>query len=64
MNGMDPSGLRSNSSMHVARWKPPPLGSAVKFVGMKGTMTAKVVGYLDDAKLPMGWPGVLHLEMK
>jgi hypothetical protein len=47
-----------NTLVRFGRGNPPPLGSAVKFVGMKGTMTAKVVGYLDDAKLPMGWPGV------
>ena len=47
-----------NTLVRFGRGKPPPLGSAVKFVGMRGTMTAKVVGYLDDAKLPMGWPGV------
>ena len=46
-----------NTLVRFGRGNPPPLGSAVKFVGMKGTMTAKVVGYLDDAKLPMGWPG-------
>ncbi len=47
-----------NTLVRFGRGVPPPLGSPVKFVGMRGTMTAKVVGYLDDAKLPMGWPGV------
>ena len=47
-----------NTLVRFGRGEPPPLGSPVKFVGMKGTMTATVVGYLDDAKLPMGWPGV------
>ena len=47
-----------NTLLRFGRGKPPPLGSPVKFVGMKGTMTATVVGYLDDVKLPMGWPGV------
>lgn len=36
----------------------PPIGSQVKFVGRMGTMTAKIVGYLGEAKLPPGWPGV------
>ena len=39
------------------RGEPPPLGSPVKFVGAAGTMTATVVGYLDAARLPPGWPG-------
>ena len=47
-----------NTLVRFGRGEPPPVGSPVKFVGMKGTMTATVVGYLDDAKLPMGWPGV------
>ena len=47
-----------NTLVRFGRGAPPPLGSPVKFVGMRGTMTATVVGYLDDAKLPMGWPGV------
>ena len=47
-----------NTLVRFGRGEPPPLGSPVKFVGMRGTMTATVVGYLDDAKLPMGWPGV------
>ena len=47
-----------NTLVRFGRGEPPPLGSPVKFVGMKGTMTATVVGYLDEAKLPMGWPGV------
>jgi hypothetical protein len=40
------------------RGEPPPLGEKLKFVGMQGTMTATLVGYLDDAKLPPGWPSV------
>ena len=47
-----------NTLVRFGRGTPPPLGSPVKFVGMKGTMTATVVGYLNDAKLPMGWPDV------
>ena len=47
-----------NTLRRFGKGEPPPLGSELKFVGQKGTMTAKVVGYLDDAKLPMGWPGV------
>jgi len=40
------------------RGEPPPLGERLKFVGMQGTMTATLVGYLEDAKLPPGWPSV------
>jgi len=32
------------------------LGETVKFVGRKGTMSARLVGYLDEAKLPRGFP--------
>lgn len=34
------------------------IGDEVKFVGRSGTMSAKLVGLLDDLKLPMGFPGV------
>lgn len=37
---------------------PPPVGADIMFVGRQGTMTAKIVGYLADTKLPMGWPCV------
>ena len=47
-----------NTLVRFGRGVPPPVGTDVKFVGEKGTLTAKVVGYLADAKLPMGWPGV------
>lgn len=40
------------------RGEPPPLGTEIKFIGQRGTMSAKIVGYLADARLPMGWPGV------
>ena len=40
------------------RGKPPPVGTAITFVGRQGTLTATIVGYLADAKLPPGWPGV------
>ena len=40
------------------RGQPPALGTPLKFVGEKGTMTATIVGYLDAEKLPMGWPTV------
>ena len=46
-----------NTLVRFGRGVPPPLGSDIKFVGEKGTLTAKVVGYLAEAKLPMGWPG-------
>ncbi len=47
-----------NTLVRFGRGVPPPLGADIKFVGEKGTMAAKVVGYLAEAKLPMGWPGV------
>ena len=47
-----------NTLRRFGRGEVPPLGAEIKFVGQKGTMTAKVVGYLEEAKLPMGWPGV------
>ena len=34
------------------------VGDTVKFVGGAGTMSAKIVGFLDDQKLPMGFPSV------
>ncbi len=37
----------------------PALGERVKFVGKEGTMTAKIVGYLEGGKLPREFPGVL-----
>ena len=40
------------------RMPEPALGSSVKFVGREGTMTAKVVGYLDGGRLPREFPGV------
>ncbi|MGN0852704.1 MAG: FtsX-like permease family protein [Kiritimatiellia bacterium] len=40
------------------RGEPPPLGTEIKFVGQRGTMSAKIVGYLADVRLPTGWPGV------
>lgn len=36
----------------------PPLGTDLKFVGRHGTMTAKVVGYLDGGSLPREFPTV------
>ena len=47
-----------NTLVRFGRGVPPPVGTDVKFVGEKGTLTAKVVGYLAEAKLPMDWPGV------
>lgn len=34
------------------------VGDTVKFVGNAGTMSARIVGFLDDQKLPAGFPGV------
>jgi len=36
----------------------PNLGEEIKFVGKSGTMTAKIVGYLDGSKLPPQFPNV------
>ena len=36
----------------------PALGETVKFVGREGTMSAKIVGYLDGGRLPREFPGV------
>ncbi len=47
-----------NTLLRFGRGEAPPVGAEVKFVGEKGTMTAKVVGYLDEVKLPPFWPGV------
>ena len=38
--------------------KAPALGEELKFVGREGTMTARIVGYLDGAKLPREFPYV------
>jgi len=40
------------------RGKTAALGSVVKFIGEKGAVPFKIVGYLDSDKLPMGWPTV------
>lgn len=47
-----------NTLRRFNRGTPPPLGTPIKFVGNRGTMTATVVGYLKEAKLPNGFPGV------
>ena len=47
-----------NTLVRFGRSEPPPLGAEIKFVGMKGTMTARLVGFLEEAKLPPGWPSV------
>ena len=47
-----------NTLLRFGRGEAPPVGAEVKFVGEKGTMTAKIVGYLDEVKLPPFWPGV------
>ena len=36
----------------------PALGSTLKFLGRKGTMSAKIVGYLESPKLPREFPFV------
>ncbi len=45
-----------NTLRRFGRGECTPLGSTVKFVGRKGTMSAKLVGYLDEVKLPRGFP--------
>ena len=47
-----------NTLKRFGRGTPPPLGTVLKFVGEQGTMSAKIVGYLAETKLPMGWPSV------
>ena len=47
-----------NTLVRFGRGKAPPVGTEVKFVGDKGTMSAKIVGYLEEVKLPPFWPGV------
>ena len=47
-----------NALKRFGRGEAPPLGTEVKFVGEAGTMSAKIVGYLSETKLPRGWPGV------
>ena len=36
----------------------PKIGESIKFVGANGTMSAMIVGYLDEIKLPLGFPSV------
>ena len=47
-----------NAFKRFGRGAPPSLGSEIKFVGETGTMSARIVGYLAEAKLPPGWPCV------
>ena len=47
-----------NALKRFGRGMPPPPGTEVKFVGETGTMSAKIVGYLAETKLPRGWPDV------
>jgi ABC-type lipoprotein release transport system permease subunit len=47
-----------NALKRSSRGEAPPLGARVKFVGAKGTMTAKIVGYLGGGKLPRSFPSV------
>ncbi|MCQ2392749.1 MAG: ABC transporter permease [Kiritimatiellae bacterium] len=51
-----------NTLKRFGHGTPPPVGTDIKFVGEQGTMTAKIVGYLAETKLPMGWPGVFANE--
>ncbi len=44
------------------RLQEPPLGSELTFVGARGTMTARIVGYLDGEKLPREFPNVFANE--
>ena len=47
-----------NTLIRFGHGEAPPIGSKVKFVGEKCTMTAKIVGYLAETKLPPFWPSV------
>ena len=47
-----------NALRRFGRGKCPEIGESVKFVGRKGTMTARIVGYLVECKLPRGFPDV------
>ena len=47
-----------NALRRFGRGKCPEIGQSVKFVGRMGTMTAKVVGYLAECRLPRGFPDV------
>ena len=47
-----------NAMRRFGRGAAPAVGSDVKFVGERGTMTARIVGYLEEAKLPPFWPSV------
>ena len=49
---------RKNALRRFGRGKCPEIGESVKFVGRKGTMTARIVGYLAECKLPRGFPDV------
>ncbi len=35
----------------------PAVGTSIKFIGEKTSVSFKIVGYLDTKKLPQGWPG-------
>ncbi len=43
--------------MRFGRGEPPAPGTVVKFVGEKGAVAFRIVGYLDSVRLPSGWPG-------
>ena len=45
-----------NTLRRFGRGESAALGEMVKFVGRKGAMSARLVGYLDEVKLPMGFP--------
>lgn len=42
--------------VRFGRGEPPPLGTEVKFLGRRGTMTARIVGYLSGVRVQPGWP--------
>ena len=49
--------LTRGTMKRFGRGKIPQIGESVKFVGQKGTLTARITGYLSLEKLPMGFPG-------
>lgn len=47
-----------NTLKRFGRGKGAAIGETITFVGRAGTLSARLVGYLAETKLPMGFPGV------
>lgn len=54
-DGPEVAALRS-ALVRFGRGEPPAIGSTIKFVGRRGTMSARLVGILDGIRPPRGWP--------